>query len=78
MNVATGVMKMFSTERGCGFINPDEAGPGLFLHVSALPWLAIKHMAGGARLSFEVVRSGRTYAEGMNLLEFGKSEVRRR
>jgi cold shock protein len=34
--MATGTLKMWSAERGYGFIADDSGGPDIFLHVSAL------------------------------------------
>lgn len=69
--MATGVVKMFNTERGFGFIKPDDGGPDVFLHISALEQAGIGSLPVGARISFDEVmdqRKGKTNAQNVKLL----------
>lgn len=56
----TGTVKWFSAEKGYGFIAPDDGGPDVFVHHSAIPGTG--SLTEGARVEFEVV-------EGANGLE---------
>jgi cold shock protein len=69
--MATGVVKMFNGDRGYGFIKPDDGGPDVFLHASALEQSGIGSLPIGSRLSFDVVmdqRKGKTSAQNVKLL----------
>jgi CspA family cold shock protein len=69
--MATGVVKMFNGDRGYGFIKPDDGGPDVFLHASALEQAGIGSLPIGTKLSFDVVmdqRKGKTSAQNVKLL----------
>jgi cold shock protein len=64
--MATGTLKMWNSERGCGFIADDAGGPDIFLQVSALLSAGIDpdNVKNGDRLTFDVESSpqGKTRA----------------
>ena len=63
-----GTVKFFNTERGYGFIAPEDGGPDVFLHVSALEAAGIRSVSEGDRISFEAVmdkRKGKTNAQNV-------------
>jgi cold shock protein len=69
--MSTGVLKMYNHDRGYGFIKPDDGGPDVFLHVSALERSGIQNAQEGMRLSFDDVmdqRKGKTNAQNIQLL----------
>jgi CspA family cold shock protein len=69
--MATGVVKMFNGDRGYGFIKPDDGGPDVFLHASALEQAGIGSVPLGTKISFDVVmdqRKGKTSAQNVKLL----------
>ena len=59
--MATGTVKWFNSEKGFGFITPDEAGDELFVHYSKVVSEGYKSLAEGQRVQFVVVegRKGR-------------------
>ena len=54
--MATGTVKWFSTEKGYGFITPDQGGEDLFVHFSAIAGSGFKTLDEGAKVSFEVTQ----------------------
>jgi CspA family cold shock protein len=69
--MTTGVVKFFNQGRGYGFIQPDDGGPDVFLHITALEQAGISSVAEGSKVSFEAVmdpRKGKTNAQNVKLL----------
>ena len=65
--MAMGTVKWFNTTKGYGFIKPDEGGPDIFVHISAVEKAGYSGLAEGAKISYEMVtgRSGRVSAENL-------------
>jgi CspA family cold shock protein len=53
--VATGTVKWFSTEKGYGFIAPDDGGKDVFVHHTGIANGGFKSLAEGAKVEFEIV-----------------------
>jgi CspA family cold shock protein len=69
--MTTGVVEFFNSEKGYGFVKPDDGGPDVFVHVSALEQAGISSLPEGSRISFEAVmdkRKGKTNAQNVKLL----------
>jgi cold shock protein len=43
----TGRVKFFNTDRGFGFILPDDSGPDVFVHVHDVETAGMKNIGGG-------------------------------
>ena len=54
-NVATGTVKWFNATKGFGFIQPDNGGKDVFVHISAVEKAGFSGLAEGAKVSYEVV-----------------------
>ncbi len=55
--MATGTVKWFSDEKGFGFVAPDEQGPDLFVHHSAIVSEGgFRTLAEGAKISFDIAQ----------------------
>jgi cold shock protein len=63
--MATGTVKWFNTQKGFGFIQPDDGGKDVFVHISAVERAGLKGLKDGQKLTFELItdkRTGRTSA----------------
>lgn len=66
--MATGTVKWFNATKGYGFIQPDQGGNDVFVHISALESLGIKSLNEGQRVSYELVtQKGKTAAGNLQL-----------
>ena len=50
----TGIVKFFNSERGYGFVKPDDGGRDVFVHITAVESAGLKSLNEGQRLSFDV------------------------
>ena len=70
--MATGVVMWFNGQKGFGFIQPDNGGPDVFVHISAVERAGLHGLAEGQKLSFEAKtdpRRGKTSAENLRALQ---------
>ncbi len=67
--MATGVIKWYNSQKGYGFIQPDDGSKDVFVHVSAVERAGLGHLNEGQKLSYELEsgREGKTSA--VNLRE---------
>jgi len=49
-----GTVKFFNSEKGYGFITPDDGGRDIFVHITALEQAGLRALNEGQRISFEV------------------------
>ena len=50
----TGTVKFFNTDKGYGFIRPDDGTRDVFVHVSAVTSSGLGTLNEGQRISFEI------------------------
>lgn len=53
--MSEGVVKWFSDAKGIGFIQPDENGPDVFIHFSAICMDGFKTVRPGQRVRFDLM-----------------------
>ena len=49
----TGTVKFYNSQKGYGFIKPDDGGNDVFVHVTAVEKSGMGDLIEGARISFE-------------------------
>jgi CspA family cold shock protein len=54
--MSTGIVKFFNTTKGFGFIQPDDGGKDIFVHISAVQRAGLAGLAEQQRVEFEVER----------------------
>jgi len=65
-----GTVKWFNPRKGFGFIQPQDGGNDVFVHISALERAGIAHLNEGDRVSFELATNrGKTSAANLRLLD---------
>ena len=57
--MASGVVKWFNSEKGYGFIAPDEGGSDLFAHFSAITGSGYRSLEENQRVEFDIARGDR-------------------
>jgi CspA family cold shock protein len=50
----SGTVKFFNAQRGYGFIKPDDGGPDIFVHITAVERSGLSNLNEGQRISFDV------------------------
>ena len=68
--MATGTVKWFNGQKGYGFIQPDDGGKDVFVHISAVERAGLSYLNEGQKISFELTtdrRSGKTSAENLRV-----------
>src|SRR5258707_14962237 len=67
-HMAQGTVKWFNSQKGFGFIQPDDGGKDVFVHVSAVERAGMHGLNEGQKVSFDVVadrRTGKSSAENL-------------
>jgi CspA family cold shock protein len=70
MGMPSGRVKFFNTDRGFGFILPDDGGPDVFVHVDEVVAAGLKTLVAGQLVAYEIgrARDGRSKAVNLRLL----------
>ena len=58
--MSVGTVKWFNNQKGFGFIQPDDGGKDVFVHISAVERAGMHTLSEGQKISYEVVADRRT------------------
>ncbi len=66
--MTTGTVKWFNSQKGFGFIQPENGDKDVFVHISAVERAGMGTLSEGQKVSFEIVadrKSGKSSAENL-------------
>jgi CspA family cold shock protein len=66
--MTTGTVKWFNATKGYGFIQPDDGGKDVFVHIRAVERAGLSSLNEGQKISFDVVadrKTGKSSAENL-------------
>ena len=67
IEMATGTVKWFNAQKGFGFIQPDDGGKDVFVHVSAVERAGMYTLNEGQKVNFEITTErGKTAATNLS------------
>ena len=64
-----GTVKFFNTDKGYGFISPDDGGADSFVHISAVQAAGMQTLNKDQRLSYEVETGRNGKESAINLAQ---------
>jgi cold shock protein len=70
--MAMGTVKWFNSQKGFGFIAPDDGGSDAFVHISAVERAGIGDLREGQKVSYELVsdrKSGKMSADNLRVVD---------
>ncbi len=66
----TGTVKWFSSMKGYGFIEPDDGGKDVFVHISAVERAGMGTLNEGQKISYEIATErGKTSAANLQAVD---------
>lgn len=67
--MANGTVKWFNPTKGFGFIQPDQGGQDVFVHITALEKAGLRGLNEGQKVSYELAtEKGKTSAANLKLV----------
>ena len=63
----TGTVKWFNATKGYGFIQPDDGGKDVFVHISAVERAGMRTLDKNQRVSYELETDQRGKTSAVNL-----------
>ena len=58
--MATGTVKWFNNQKGYGFIQPDDGGADVFVHISAVERAGLRSLNEGQKVTYELEQDRRS------------------
>ena len=56
----TGTVKFYNTQKGFGFIQPDDGSKDVFVHATAIERAGMRDLVEGQKISFDVETDNRS------------------
>ncbi|MBM3604685.1 MAG: cold-shock protein [Alphaproteobacteria bacterium] len=69
--MATGTVKWFNSTKGFGFIQPDDGGQDVFVHISAVQRSGLAELVDGQKVSYDLERDKRSGKMSASNLQAG-------
>ena len=67
--MVNGTVKWFNTNKGYGFIEPDDGGKDVFIHISAVEKSGLKTLLENQKITFEINQDkGRSSAANIKIV----------
>jgi cold shock protein len=73
--MATGTVKWFNAQKGYGFIQPENGGADVFVHISAVERAGMDNLREGQKLSYDLEQGQRGRVSAVNLRATGKGRA---
>jgi len=70
--MSQGTVKWFNGQKGFGFIQPDDGGKDVFVHVSAVERAGMRGLNEGQKIEFDVVadrKTGKSSADNLRTVD---------
>ena len=69
--MAQGTVKWFNTQKGYGFISPEENGTDVFCHITAVQTSGLNGLNKGQKVTFDLEeqRNGKVAAVNLSVVE---------
>jgi len=64
MTMTTGTVKWFNSQKGYGFIQPEDGSQDVFVHITAVERAGMRSLNEGQRVSYEIVTERGKQAAG--------------
>jgi cold shock protein len=69
--MTTGTVKWFNSQKGFGFIQPDDGGRDVFVHISAVERAGMSGLNEGQNVTFDIVADRKTGKSAADNLRAG-------
>jgi CspA family cold shock protein len=69
--LSNGTVKWFNSQKGFGFITPEDGGNDVFVHITAVERAGLSTLNEGQKVSFDVVadrRTGKSAAQNLRVI----------
>ena len=58
--MATGTVKWFNAQKGYGFIQPENGGADVFVHISAVERAGMREIVEGQKIGYDLERDNKS------------------